>query len=62
MAQSRQPKKIIMWALTYDCNASCEYCYLKDFRFFTAKQNRHEKNSFKKTVRYDKILSVIRQI
>ena len=34
MAQSRQPKKIIMWALTYDCNASCEYCYLKDFRFF----------------------------
>lgn len=31
MAQSRQPKKIIMWALTYDCNASCEYCYLKDY-------------------------------
>lgn len=25
-----QLKKIIMWALTYRCNMSCEYCYLHD--------------------------------
>lgn len=31
MAQSQQPKRIIMWALTYKCNASCEYCYLRDY-------------------------------
>lgn len=24
--------RIIMWALTYRCNMSCEYCYLKDSR------------------------------
>ena len=27
-----KPKNIIMWALTYDCNAKCEYCYLKDYK------------------------------
>lgn len=26
------PKRIIMWALTYKCNASCEYCYLADYQ------------------------------
>lgn len=31
MAQFQHPKRIIMWALTYNCNASCEYCYLRDY-------------------------------
>ena len=25
------PKKIVMWALTYKCNAKCKYCYLRDY-------------------------------
>lgn len=24
-----QPKNIIMWALTYRCNMSCEYCFVR---------------------------------
>jgi len=27
-----EQKKIIMWALTYKCNANCELCYLKDYQ------------------------------
>ena len=29
---NQKPKNIIMWALTYNCNARCEYCYLNDIK------------------------------
>ena len=32
MVRKPLAKHILMWALTYRCNASCEYCYLKDYR------------------------------
>lgn len=32
MAVRLKPKNIIMWALTYNCNANCEYCYLKNYK------------------------------
>ena len=32
MVINQKPKNIIMWALTYNCNARCEYCYLNDYK------------------------------
>lgn len=31
MDRAPRAKRIIMWALTYKCNADCEYCYLKNY-------------------------------
>ena len=31
MVKEPRIKKILMWALTYKCNAGCEYCYLKNY-------------------------------